>query len=67
MNKTSRTITGMFLIFVGIGLLIPLFFGFWITVIFSILLLILGFYILFNKDEDIIEERKDKRRANKNG
>lgn len=61
MNIMSRTITGIVLILVGVALnLIPLFVeDTQFTLIYGSPLLIIGIFILFNKKEDIIEERKD--------
>jgi membrane-bound ClpP family serine protease len=59
MNTLSRTITGMILIVVGIVLLVAGFYE-WTTWIYGIPILIIGLFILFNKNEDKIERRKDK-------
>jgi len=64
MNKLSRTITGLVMIIFGIILIgVPLFAGeegfvawFW-----GIPILIIGFFILFNKTEDSIEKIKFKK------
>ncbi|MFH1585445.1 MAG: hypothetical protein ABIB79_01620 [archaeon] len=62
MNHTSRTITGTIMIIIGLGLFVPVFFGVWFTLIYGIPILIIGSFILFNKKEDDIEQRKDERR-----
>lgn len=57
--KTSQLITGIILILGGIALAIGSFFSTFIFLIYSVILIILGIFILFNKNEDKIEERKD--------
>ena len=63
MNALSRTITGGVMILFGIILsLIPFFVsdeGIFSVLFFSIPILILGVFILLNREEDEIEERKD--------
>ncbi len=61
MNKVSRTISGIaiilwggFLIYVGI------LWSIWIL-IYGLPIFIIGFFILFNKNEDKIEEIKNKK------
>jgi hypothetical protein len=56
-NEISRTVTGGIIILIGLALLIK---SFWeITAIIpALFLLILGFFIFFNKKEDKIEEIK---------
>lgn len=65
-NFTSRTITGIILIIIGFILDVVGFF-FWAAWIYGIPILIIGFFVLFNKSEDKIEERKDlnKKKARK--
>ena len=64
MNKVSRTITGL-VMSVG-GLVLILVFlsssseGVWVALMYGIILLILGLFILFNKKEDKIERRRDR-------
>ena len=65
MNFTSRVITGIVMILISFGLFVPPFFGFWFTLIYGIPILIIGIFILFNKEEDKIEEIKSKRRSKK--
>ncbi len=62
MNLISRTITGASLILVGLILIIMPFFLneksiFWIW-IYGIPIFVIGFFILFNKREDKIEQIK---------
>jgi len=62
MNLISRTITGASLILVGLILIIMSFFLneksiFWIW-IYGIPIFVIGFFILFNKREDKIEQIK---------
>jgi hypothetical protein len=57
MNKTSRTITGILAVLIGVSLLIAgLFEPF--AFIYGIPITIIGFYIFFNKKEDEIEQIK---------
>ncbi len=67
MNLVSRTITGIVLIVIGLGLIVAGPFAHFITLIYGIPVLIIGLFILFNKHEDKIEERKDlnKRKSKK--
>lgn len=61
MNETSRYITGGLLTFFGIILLsLPIFSGFigFIAWFYGLPLLVIGFFILFNKKEDEIEKIK---------
>ena len=60
-NTTSRTITGIIILLLGIGLSIPAFFGFLLTLIYGIPLIILSIFLLLNKDEDKIEQIKKKK------
>jgi len=58
----SRTITGFFLIFLG---LVLTFFGFIFSFVFwvySVPVLIIGLFILFNKEDKIEEIREVKKR-----
>ncbi len=55
----SRTITGVVLILIGLGFVISSSLFSIFLLIYGIPILIIGFFILFNKDEDKIEERKD--------
>lgn len=59
MNTVSRTITGSVMILIGLALVGISPFAKFITLIYGIPLVILGFFILLNKKEDKIEERKD--------
>ena len=67
MNTLSRTITGIAFIVIGIGLIVASSWAHYITLIYGIPLLLVGIFILFNKNEDRIEQRKDlnKKKANK--
>lgn len=65
MNLISRTITGILAIAFGLFLIILSFFsdgGFWIVLIWGVSILIIGFFILFNKKEDEIEKINYSRR-----
>ena len=57
--SVSRLIIGWALIIIGIGLTVLSFFTAFIILIYGIPLIIIGFAILFNKNEDKIEKRKD--------
>jgi predicted membrane protein len=64
-NEISRTVTGGIIILIGIAVLIKSFLE--ITAIIpALFLLILGFFILFNKKEDKIEEIKGGKNDNNN-
>lgn len=58
MNKVSRTITGIIAILLGAGLTILGIFAPFVL-IYGIPILIIGFFILFNKKEDVIEKIKE--------
>jgi uncharacterized membrane protein len=63
-NTLSRIITGIIMVILGLVLFVAPFFGnfhgaWFVTWIYGIPLLIISFFILFNKTEDKIEERKD--------
>jgi len=65
MNALSRTITGIAMIVLGVFLIsIPFIWSFeeagWVSWIYGIPLFVIGLFILFNKDEDKIEEVKVK-------
>ncbi len=55
MNTTSRTITGLAMILLGIILIVVAFFEALFVLIYAIPLIIIGIFILFNKGEDKIE------------
>ena len=57
--KIAQLITGIILILGGIGFAIGSLFSTFTFLIYSAILIILGISILFNKNEDKIEERKD--------
>lgn len=59
MNKISRTITGIVFYMIGIALIVTSFFYNaidYVSIVFGIGILILGFFIFFNKNEDVIEK-----------
>ncbi len=58
MNIISRTITGIALIILGIILISVSINESWVL-IYGIPIILIGFFILFNKKEDKIESRKD--------
>ena len=66
MNLISRTITGTVMIVLGLFLIVLSFFitteALWVTLIYGIPLFILGFFILFNKREDEIEQIKRRKK-----
>lgn len=57
MNTISRTITGIVAIILGLFLTIMGIF-IYVTLFYGIPILIVGFFILFNKKEDVIEKIK---------
>ena len=59
MNTLSRTITGGAMVLGGLVLIVLSFFVSFFLLIYSIPILIIGFFILFNKREDAIEEIKN--------
>ncbi|HUW43761.1 MAG TPA: hypothetical protein VMV95_02275 [Bacillota bacterium] len=59
MNIVSRTITGLALIILGIILIVVSFSESLWVLIYGIPILLIGFFILFNKREDRIEGRRD--------
>ncbi len=65
MNLISRTMTGGAMIFIGLILIGVSFFTMFITLIYGIPILIIGFIIFFNKKEDNIEKIKTKRSKTK--
>jgi membrane-bound ClpP family serine protease len=73
MNTISRTISGWVMIVLGAFLLGGSFFweGWIVSIIYGIILFILGFFVLFNKKEDEIEKIKKiknfKMKGGKNG
>lgn len=62
MNILSRTITGVVMIVAGFILIVVSYWARYITLIYGIPILILGFFILFNKKEDKIEQIKTRHR-----
>jgi len=67
MNKVSRTITGIITITLGIYITYASFLDLakdWPGLIFGIVFIIIGFFILFNKKEDDIEKIKDTKLKN---
>jgi len=58
-NLTSRTITGIVMVFLGLVLAVVAFFTSLFFLIYSLILLVIGLFILFNKKEDSIEEIKN--------
>jgi len=61
MNITSRTITGGIMVLGGLVLIVLSFFVSFFLLFGAIPLLILGLFILLNKNEDKIEQIKDLR------
>lgn len=59
MNFISRTITGILLITLGLVLVIVSVYAGLIFTLYGTVILILGVFIFFNKNEDKIEQRKD--------
>jgi uncharacterized membrane protein HdeD (DUF308 family) len=63
MNTTSRTLAGGALLLLGLILGYNSFTSsdaFWVLLIYGILLMAIGIFIIFNKNEDKIEEVKSK-------
>jgi membrane-bound ClpP family serine protease len=59
MNFMSRTITGIILIFGGSALIAFSFFSSFVFLIHGLVVLVLGLFIYFNKNEDKIEKIKN--------
>jgi len=59
MNTLSRTISGTLFVVIGLVLMMFASKAHFVTLIYGVPILILGFFILYNKREDEIEERKD--------
>lgn len=61
MNILSRTITGWVMILFGAFLFVGSFFWdeFWVSMIYGVILFVLGWFVLFNKKEDEIEQIKE--------
>lgn len=58
MNTASRTIAGLSLLILGVGLIIlAIFYEIWLL-IYGLPNFIIGFFVLFNKKEDEIEKIK---------
>ena len=66
MNVLSRTITGTALIILGIILIYVSVKGSLWVLIYGIPVLLIGFFILFNKREDKIESRRDMKGGKRN-
>ena len=68
-NTTSRTITGIAMVVIGIFLIGLSFFvpisALWATLIYGIPILIIGLFLLFNTKEDKIEKIKTVERGKK--
>jgi len=67
MNIVSRTITGTIIIILGIFVTTIALFGAYFILIYGILLIIIGIFILFNKKEDYIEQIKTTKTKSKGG
>jgi membrane-bound ClpP family serine protease len=59
MVSISRLIAGLFFIFLGIFLIVLSFYVTFVFLIYGIPMVAVGVWLLLNKDEDKIEERKD--------
>jgi len=59
MNTLSRTLTGGIMVVIGVVLIVVSLFNVLWVLIYGIPILIFGLFILFNKSEDKIEQRKD--------
>ena len=58
MNTTSRTITGIVAVVLGLLIIIMNFSEPWLIAIYGIPILLIGVFIFFNKKEDDIEKIK---------
>jgi len=59
MNRTSRILTGTSFVICGLVLMVVAPWAHFITLFYGVPIFILGFFILVNKKEDEIEQRKD--------
>jgi hypothetical protein len=55
----SRLIAGLFSLAAGITLVIFSLFSMWWIIFYGVPLILIGLFVLFNKNEDKIEKRKD--------
>jgi len=62
MANLSSLIFGWFFIIGGLALTIAAFFSFLIMLVYGLPILAIGIYMIFNKWEDKIEQRKDIKR-----
>jgi membrane-bound ClpP family serine protease len=60
MNTISRTITGIVMILLGLGLIMFSFLESLFLLIYGIPLVVIGCFVLFNEKEDTIEKIKDR-------
>ena len=59
MNKTSRTITGVVAVALGLWLIyVAIFKEPWVLVFHGVIVALIGIFIFFNKKEDDIEQIK---------
>jgi uncharacterized membrane protein len=61
MNGLSRKLTGSLLVLAGLIICIVSFFTSFFILIYGIPIVIIGFFVFFNKKEDEIEQIKQKR------
>jgi len=59
MVSSSRLIIGLLFLLAGIFFSVLAIFTVWLMIVYGIPLIIIGIVILFNKNEDKIERRKD--------
>ncbi len=65
MNLISRTITGGFMIAVGLTLIAISFFTMFVPLIYGLPIFVIGIIIFLNNKEDKIEKIKNKKEGNK--
>ena len=65
MNLISRTITGGFMIAVGLTLIVISFFTMFVPLIYGLPIFVIGIIIFLNNKEDKIEKIKNKKEGNK--
>lgn len=65
MNLISRTITGGFMIAVGLTLIAISFFTMFLLLIYGLPIFVIGIIIFLNNKEDKIEKIKNKKEGNK--
>lgn len=67
MISLSRLIAGILLILLGGGLIVASFLTSLVFLVYAVPAIVVGIWLLFNKNEDKIEQRADLKGGRKNG